>query len=74
MNALYPNIRQRQILQTLMQAEWTPHQRLAPAGETTLGNLIKMGWIERRAAESGHSTYRMTEVGRQAFRIPMPLR
>jgi hypothetical protein len=47
MNAPYPNARQRQMLQPLMQAQWTPLQRLVPAGETTFGNLITMGWIER---------------------------
>ena len=69
----YPNIRQRNILQKLMQAEWTPHKQLAPAGEAMLGNMISIGWIERRGSD-GHASYRITEMGRQAFRLPMPLK
>jgi hypothetical protein len=73
MSSPYPNIRQRYILQTLMQAEWTPYQRLAPAGEGMLANMVSIGWIERRAAD-GRASYRITELGRQAFRLPMPLK
>ena len=73
MSGPYPNMRQRDILQKLMQAEWTPHQRLAPAGEGMLGNMVGIGWIERRASGDGAS-YRITETGRLAFRLPMPLK
>jgi hypothetical protein len=48
MTNLYPNMRHRDILRELMQAEWTPHQRLEPAGEGMLGNMVNIGWIERR--------------------------
>jgi hypothetical protein len=74
MSSSHPNMRQRDILQKLMQAEWTPQQRLAAAGEGTLGNMIRNGWIERRATDHGPASYRITELGRQAFRIPMPLK
>jgi DNA-binding PadR family transcriptional regulator len=68
----YPNIRQRDVLQKLMQAEWTPHQRLAPAGDRALENMVSNGWIERRAGDS--CSYRITDLGRQAFKLPVPLR
>ena len=74
MSSPYPNMRQRDILQKLMQAEWAPYQRLAPAGEGILGNMIRNGWIECRATDHGPASYRITELGRQAFRIPMPLK
>jgi hypothetical protein len=67
-----PNMRQRDILQKLMQAEWTSRQRLAPAGEGILGSMIDRGWIERRAADAGVVSYRITDLGKQVFRIPMP--
>jgi hypothetical protein len=73
MSDLLPNMRQREVLQKLMMAEWTPHQRLAPAGEGMLGNMVSASWIERRAAD-GPANYRITETGRQAFRLPIPLK
>jgi hypothetical protein len=74
MNRSYPNARQRDVLQILRQAEWTPLPRLAPAGNTTLEKLVDKGWIERRSAENGPPCYRITELGRQAFRAPVPVR
>jgi hypothetical protein len=74
MGKLFPNVRQRDILQKLMQAEWTTHQRLAPAGEGVLASMTSKGWIERRASDRGAVSYRITELGKQAFRMPMPLR
>ncbi len=74
MSSPYPNMRQRDILQKLMQAEWTPYQRLAPAGDGILGNMIRNAWIECRAIDHDLASYRITELGRQAFRIPMPLK
>jgi hypothetical protein len=70
----YANVRQRDILQKLMEAEWTPHKRLAPAGVGVLGSMISKGWIERRVADGRAVSYRITELGKQAFRTPMPLR
>ena len=74
MTELYPNVRQREILQILMQAEWTPGPRLAPAGEGVLGNLVTKGWIERRLSDQGPACYRITEPGKQAYKIPTPSR
>ena len=74
MSKQFPNVRQRDILQKLMEAEWTHHKRLAPAGEGVLGSMISKGWIERRAADEGAVSYRITEQGKQAFRTPMPSR
>jgi hypothetical protein len=68
----FPNVRQRNILQKLMEAEWTHHKRLAPAGEGVPGSLTSKGWIERRAADEGAVSYRIAEQGKQAYRMPMP--
>jgi hypothetical protein len=65
-------MRQRDILQMLMRAEWTPRLQLAPAGERMLEGLIENGWIERRVGERAILFYRITESGRQAFRLPVP--
>jgi hypothetical protein len=74
MTKSYPNARQRDVLQILQQAEWTPLPRLAPARNETLANLINKGWIERRLAEQGPACYRITDLGRQAFRAQVPVR
>ena len=49
--SIYPNMRQRDILQKLMQGEWTPYRRLLPAGNMALEVLLSRGWIEHRTAE-----------------------
>jgi hypothetical protein len=67
MSSPYPNMRQRDILQKLMQAEWTPHQQLAPAGEGILGNMIRNCWIECRATDHGPSSYRIPDQERQGL-------
>jgi hypothetical protein len=72
MTKAFPNARQRDILQKLMQAEWTPHPRLAPAGDSMLAGLVSKGWIECRPADDGPSCYRITEEGRLAFKLPIP--
>jgi hypothetical protein len=59
-------------LQKLMQAEWTPHPRLAPAGDSILGGLVSKGWIECQSFDDGLSCYRITEQGRLAFKLPIP--
>ena len=58
-------MRQRDILQKLMQGEWTPHRRLLPAGNMALETLLGKGWIERRTAEDGEFGYRITDLGKQ---------
>jgi len=55
-----------------MQAEWTPHPRLAPAGDSMLAGLVSKGWIECRPADDGPSCYLITEEGRLAFKLPIP--
>jgi hypothetical protein len=67
-------MRQRAVLQKLMQAEWTPHQRLAPVGDRALENMLSKGWIERRTANGDSASYRITDLGKQAFGLPVPLR
>ena len=70
----YPTYRQREVLQFLMQGDWVPILRLIPVGEKLLGNLLQAGWIERSPDDKGGHLYRITEVGRTAFRTPVPLR
>ena len=73
MDRPYPTARQRDIMQKLMQREWTPLRQLAPAGQTTLENLESKGWIEKRT-ESGPASYRITSEGREALKTMIPLR
>ena len=46
MTDVFLNARQQDILQKLMQAEWTPHPRLVPAGDSVSCGLVNKGWIE----------------------------
>jgi hypothetical protein len=73
-SATYPNVRERDVLQMLMHAEWTPQPRLAPTSERMLAILVDKGWIERRIGDGAIAYYRMTESGREAFRHPVPLK
>jgi len=72
MTDVFSNARQQDILQKLMQAEWTPHPRLAPAGDSVFGGLVNKGWIESRPADDGPACYRITEAGMLAFNLPIP--
>ena len=50
-----------------------PIVKLVPVGDKLLGNLLQVGWIERSPdLKTGH-LYRITEAGRIAFRIPVPI-
>jgi DNA-binding PadR family transcriptional regulator len=69
----YPTARQRDIMQKLMQREWTPIRQLAPAGLATLEHLESKSWIEKRTV-SGPASYRITPEGREAFQTIIPLR
>lgn len=71
----YPTYRQREVLQFLMQDDWVvPILKLVPVGDNLLGNLLQVGWIGRSPnLKTGH-LYRITEAGRIAFRIPVPIR
>jgi len=70
----YPNVRERNVLHVLQQAEWTPLPRLAPAGEAIVRNLVRKAWVEQRMSEHGPSCYRITDLGRQAFKTLMPVK
>jgi hypothetical protein len=70
----HPTARQRDVLQKLMQREWTPSRQLAPAGEAMLENLVGKAWIEKRSDSKGGYLFSITKEGRVAFSTPMPLR
>lgn len=63
----YPSHRQREAMQSLMQGEWLPLLKLAPAGDTMLATLANRGWIDRRSDGCGGFQYRITDAGRLAF-------
>jgi hypothetical protein len=65
----YPTYRQREVLQYLMSGTWVPLPKLIPVGEKLRGNLLTAGWIERTG-----NLYRITEAGRTAFRLPIPIK
>ena len=67
-----PNSRERQIMQRLRSAAWVKAAGM-PHSPKVLANLIRKGWIEREQTENGQ-VYRLTELGLQAKKAPLPLR
>jgi hypothetical protein len=63
-----PNMTQRAVLQHLSLTDWKLANRLPiPAGEMTIGRLVKNGWIEIQGKD--HMTVaRLTEAGLKAMR------
>ena len=70
----YPTYRQREVLQFLMSGDWMPLLKLIAVGDRLLGNLVQVGWIERSRDVKTSDLYRITEAGRAAFRVPVPIR
>ena len=66
-----PNMTHRAIMQHLSLADWKLANRLPiPAGEMTIGRLVKNGWIEIQGKD--HNTVvRLTEAGLKAMRSPV---
>ena len=66
-----PNMTQRAVLQHLSLTDWKLANRLPiPAGEMTIGRLVKNGWIEIQGKD--HNTVvRLTEAGLKAMRSPV---
>jgi hypothetical protein len=67
-----PNSRERQIMQHLRGAGWVKAAGM-PHSPKVLVNLIRKGWVEREQTENGQ-VYRLTELGLQAKKAPLPLR
>jgi len=67
-----PNSRERQIMQHLRGAGWVKAARL-PDSPTIIANLIEKGWVECQQTVSGQA-YRLTELGLQAKKAPLPVR
>jgi hypothetical protein len=63
-----PNMTQRAVLQHLSLTDWKLANRLPiPAGEMTIGRLVKNGWIEIQGKD--HMTVaRLTQAGLKAMR------
>jgi hypothetical protein len=67
-----PNSRERQFMQHLRGAGWVRAMGL-PDSRRIIANLIGKGWIECRQTEGGQA-YRLTELGLQAKKAPLPIR
>jgi hypothetical protein len=67
-----PNHRERQIMQRLRNAGWVKATAL-PDSPKTLANLISKGWVEKCQTGDG-PTYRLTDLGLQAKKAPVPIR
>ena len=70
----YPSYRQREVLQLLMSGDWMPLLKLIAVGDRLVGNLVQAGWIERSPDVKTDDLYRIIEVGRAAYRTPVPIR
>ena len=66
------NHRQRQFLQPLRHGGWVKVSAL-PDSPKVIVKLIGLGWIERRGSGSDVS-FRITELGLEALKKPIPLR
>jgi len=67
-----PSSRERQIMQQLRGVGWVKALGL-PDSPTIMANLIRKGWVERQRTESGQA-YRLTDLGLQAKKAPLPIR
>ena len=67
-----PNSRERQIMQRLRGAGWVKAAGL-PHSPRVFINLIRKGWVEVAQTEHGQM-YRLTELGLQAKKAPLPMR
>ena len=59
-------------MQRLRGAGWVKAAGM-PHSPKVLVNLIRKGWVEREQTENGQ-VYRLTELGLQAKKAPLPLR
>ena len=66
----HPNSRQRTAMQLLLSGDCKAALDLYPAGESLLATILDHGWIERCEAAG----YRITPTGREAFKMPIPIR
>jgi DNA-binding PadR family transcriptional regulator len=67
-----PSYRERQALQLMLSGDWQPTKALYASSRTILSKMVAKGWIEQRG--SLQTEYRLTELGREAFRAPIPTR
>jgi hypothetical protein len=65
------NSRERQIMQRLRDAGWVKATGM-PDSPKMIANLIGKGWVEVQQTEKGPA-YRLTELGLQAMKAPLPV-
>ena len=65
-----PTHRERPVLNRLRAGGELPARDFHPIGATTLGTLVRKGWIERRSNDS----YAITAAGEVALKAKLPLR
>ena len=65
-----PNHRERQFLQFLRGGGWVK-AGVAPAGARLIENLLAKGWIEKRGTTANEVSYRLTDKGLAAKKMPV---
>jgi hypothetical protein len=67
-----PHYRERAALQSIKHGSWVPQEALYPAGDGTVANMLRKGWIERQLGSGGAPQYRITEAGKIAIAAKIP--
>jgi hypothetical protein len=62
-----PNHRERSSLQLMKHGNWVVQSDLYPAGNATIANLVRKGWIEQGVNPRGARQFRITPAGRTAL-------
>jgi hypothetical protein len=67
-----PQYRERAALQSIKYRNWVPQTALHPAGEGTISNMLRKGWIEQQLGPEGAPQFRITEAGKAAIAAKIP--
>jgi hypothetical protein len=67
-----PQHRERAALQSIKYRNWVPQTALHPAGEGTISNMLRKGWIEQQLGPGGAPQFRITEAGKAAIAAKIP--
>ena len=68
-----PIYRERCALQSIKYRGWVSAPALLPAGEATVANLIRKGWIDHQLGPGGQPQYRITDAGLSAIFAKIPI-
>jgi hypothetical protein len=68
-----PQHGERSALQAIKDRDWVAQADLHPAGKGTIATMLRKGWIESRLVAAGATEFRITDAGRAALSVKIPL-